>query len=174
LIRNVARRFRKSIFTLKVKTKVKKMNNSTVIRVATPIDAQHIHELHLAAVRKLCAPCYDPDVIEGWLEGRSSKGYLGGIALARVFVAELGSAIIGFCESLPGEIIAVYVDPLHAGTGVGALLLNQALIGAESGAAQSVKLESALNAVGFYKRFGFSEMVPFAMKSSPNLFRTRN
>ena len=44
------------------------------IRTATPDDAARRHELHTAAVREMCAPYDDPNVIEGWLASRTPAG----------------------------------------------------------------------------------------------------
>jgi GNAT superfamily N-acetyltransferase len=124
------------------------------IRQAAAADAQAIHELHGGSVRTLCASFYRPDVIEGWLKGRTPSGYLNGIASGGTFVAEADCKIVGFCEATPGEIVAVFVDPRWGGRGVGAALLTRALDVAEA-SGRAVRLESTLNAAGFYERFGF-------------------
>ena len=132
--------------------------NSTgdvTIRAATLADAPRIHELHLASVRAVCASCYEPAIIDGWLAGRSPQGYFHGISTGATFVAEAGGEIVGFCESVPGEVRAVFVDPRWKGKGFGAKLLSWALSLAEAGPSGSVRLESTLNAVSFYERFGF-------------------
>jgi len=128
------------------------------IRSATVEDAQRIHELHTAAVRLLCAPHYAPEIVEGWLAHRSAQAYLRGIASGAMFVAVAGSRTAGFGEAVRGEVTAVFVDPAFAGRGIGSALLGHALRIARAEHRGSVRLESTLNAVGFYERFGFSEV----------------
>ena len=127
------------------------------IRPATPSDAQRIHELHRDSVRALCASFYEPAIIDGWLRGRTPAGYLLGISNGATFVAETHSKIIGFSEGILGEVLAVFVDPQYAGRGVGTALLSRALDLAV-GAGGAVRLESTLNATGFYERFGFRQI----------------
>lgn len=128
------------------------------IRFARAADAQRIHELHLSSVRSLCAAHYEPDIVDGWLKDRSAQGYLRGIQSAALLVAETRSRIVGFCVGVCGEVVAVFVDPAHVGRGVGSALLERALSLAQDGHSGSVYLESTLNAVGFYRRFGFREV----------------
>lgn len=129
----------------------------TGIRSATAEDAQRIHELHMAAVRVLCAPHYAPEIVEGWLANRSAQGYLRGIGAGATIVAELASNVVGFGEGVPGEVVAVFVDPVFAYRGIGSALLEHTLRLAHEHRGP-VRLESTLNAVGFYKRFGFFEV----------------
>ena len=128
------------------------------IRRATASDAPRIHELHIASVRTLCAPAYAPSILEGWLANRSPNGYLRAIASGGLFVAEAAGQILGFCEGAAGEVRAVFVAPRWAGRGVGTALLSQALAFAMAGASRAVRLESTLNAVGFYERHGFQRV----------------
>lgn len=127
------------------------------LRPATALDAEAIHELHSRSVRALCSSSYEPGIIEGWLKNRNRAGYLRGISAGATFVAEAESKIIGFCEAVPGEVIAVFVDPQSSRKGVGTALLWRALdVAARTPC--SVRLESTLNAVPFYERFGFRQI----------------
>lgn len=130
---------------------------------ASADDAQRIHELQLAAVRAFCCNHYTPEVLDGWLDHRSAHGYLRGISTGAVVVAELGQLVIGFSEGVPGEVVAVFVDPDFANRGVGSLLLERALNLAQVDR-HSVRLESTLNAVPFYERFGFSQVERSAVR----------
>jgi GNAT superfamily N-acetyltransferase len=128
------------------------------IRPAIPSDAHRIHELHVASVHALCAPSYDQAVVDGWLKGRSAEGYLLGISGGAIFIAEAASEIVGFCEAVPGEVRAVFVEPQWVGKGVGRVLLSHALSLASSGHSGPVRLESTLNALTFYEHFGFRQI----------------
>jgi GNAT superfamily N-acetyltransferase len=124
------------------------------IRTAVPTDARAICDLHISTVRTLCAPFYEPRVIDGWLRGRVPDGYVRGINKGRIFVAEANGEIVGWGEAHPGEVDAVFVDPRHARHGIGSLLMSTALEKAAN-AGGTIKVESTLNAVPFYQRFGF-------------------
>jgi ribosomal protein S18 acetylase RimI-like enzyme len=130
-----------------------------LIRQATASDAGRIHEIHGASVQALCSDSYGPGVIQGWLHGRTPAGYLRGISNGATFVAELGARTVGFCEAVPGEILALFVDPQWTGRGIGAALLSHAM-GRAAIDAQRVRLESTLNAVGFYEKLGFCQISP--------------
>ena len=116
-----------------------------------------MHELHVEAVRMLCAPHYTPEIVEAWLANRSAQGYLRGIGAGATIVAELASNVVGFGEGVPGEIVAVFVDPVFAKRGIGSALLAHTLHLAQRNHG-TVRLESTLNAVSFYERFGFSQV----------------
>jgi GNAT superfamily N-acetyltransferase len=133
------------------------IETSISIRSATVEDAERIHALHMAAVRVLCAPHYAPEIVEAWLANRSAQGYLRGIGAGATIVAELASNVVGFGEGVPGEIVAVFVDPDFASRGIGSALLKHTLRLAHEHRGP-VRLESTLNAVGFYERFGFSQV----------------
>jgi putative acetyltransferase len=128
------------------------------IRSAAPGDAQRIHELHVAAVRALCAPHYAPEIVEGWLANRSAHGYLRGINSGTVVVAELDSRVVGFGEGVPGKVVAVFVDPVFVNRGIGSALLEHTLRLAREEHRGPVRLKYTLNAVGFYERFGFYQV----------------
>jgi GNAT superfamily N-acetyltransferase len=127
------------------------------LRQATAVDAEAIHELHLNSVRVLCASSYKPGIIGGWLKGRTPAGYLRGIAAGAIFVAEVESKRVGFCEAVPGEVVVVFVDPQSSRKGVGSALLSRAL-DVSAGTPRPVRLESTLNAVSFCECFSFRQI----------------
>ena len=140
-------------------------DESVSLRQATAVDAEAIHELHVNSVRALCASSYEPGTIDGWLKGRTSAGYLRGIAAGVIFVAEVESKIMGFCEAVPGEVVAVFVNPRSSRKGVGTALLLRALdISADT--PRPVRLESTLNAVSFYECFGFRQIARSSVRRS--------
>lgn len=127
------------------------------VRPASEIDAERIHELHVAAVRMLCGLHYSQEIIEGWLANRSAQGYLRGIRSGATIVAELGPQVVGFGEAVPGEVVAVFVDPAYVSRNIGTRLLEHALQLAQADRG-IVRLESTLNAVGFYEKFRFLQI----------------
>jgi predicted N-acetyltransferase YhbS len=128
------------------------------IRLATPSDAPRLHELHTASVRRLCAPHYAPEIIDGWLANRRPAGYLPPIERGDLFVAEHAASIVGFGEAVPGVIVACYVDPTVVRRGVGSVIMRHALEIAERGPDGRIRVEATLNAAPFYGRFGFREV----------------
>jgi len=132
---------------------------NTVLRTARADDAARIHEIHLASVRTLCAPCYAPEIIEGWLMNRRAERYLEAIGRRRMFVAERAGMIAGFGEAVPGTVNAIFVDPAYAGFGVGRLLLKHAIEMARQDHDGPIMLEATLNARDFYERAGFREVL---------------
>jgi len=141
-----------------------KMTRAFELRQAVPEDASRLHELHTSAVLTLCAPHYAQEVIDGWLRGRSPKGYLSPIDRGSIFVAEDNSTILGFGEAAKGLIVAVYVDPDSIGHGVGNAIRNRALSIERRQHVGPVRVESTLNACGFYRRHGFREIESISVK----------
>ena len=128
------------------------------IRSATQEDARDIHDLHCRSLRQLWSSHYSDEQIEGWIAGRSPKGYLPGISEGEMFVAVEGSSVLGFGHAVPGVIKAIYVAPEAVGRGVGRLLLERAMAIASGDGTKLVRLQSTLNAESFYRHFGFSSV----------------
>ena len=117
-----------------------------------------LHELHTASVRTLCASHYSAEIIDGWLQNRSPDGYAAPIKRGAIFVAETGNQAVGFGEAAAGVVVAVYVDPSVIRQGVGSALLRHALELARREHNGCVRVESTLNATGFYAKHGFREI----------------
>ena len=128
------------------------------IRAATSEDAARLHQLHTTSVRRICAPHYAPEVIDGWLANRVPEGYLPPIERGDIFVVEDGGRIVGFGEATPGVVVACYVDPAMVRRGVGSAIMEHALVIARRGHDGPIRVEATLNAAPFYARFGFGEL----------------
>lgn len=96
-------------------------------------------------------------MIETRINIRSAQGHLRGIGAGATIVAELASNVVGFGEGVPGEVVAVFVGPDFACRGIGSALLKHTLRLAHEHRGP-VRLESTLNAVGFYERFRFAQV----------------
>ena len=140
------------------------MDAPITIRTATSEDAARLNELHIASVRALCSGHYTPEIIEGWLLGRTPDGYLEPIRRAAIFVAESDGEIVGFGEAGPGVVIAVYVERSMVGLGIGRRILQHALALARRAGCNPVMVESTLNASAFYRRHGFREVSRASVK----------
>lgn len=121
---------------------------------ATISHAEDIHQLHGRAVRETCKDFYSEIEIEAWLKGRSAEGYYKGIENGEMYVVEDEGVVAGFGHAIPGEIAAIYVDPAFHKKGVGRMLINHGLEIASKGH-KKVKVDSSLNAEGFYAKHGF-------------------
>ena len=132
------------------------MSSTTTIRKASEEDAVPIHELHLRSVRQLCSSAYSEDLIEQWLANRTPQGYLPGIQRGEMYVTEIDGEIVGFGHAVPGEILAIFVEPTYVQRGIGTELVEYGLEIAKVGASGTVRLESTLNARRLYEKCGFT------------------
>ncbi len=123
------------------------------IKTAITSHAKEMHRIHTSAVKTVCKDFYTAEQIKAWLEGRSPEGYEG-IKKGEMYVAEDDGKIVGFGHAIPGEVVAVFVDPAFHKKGIGKLLLDYGLKIASKGK-KKVKVESAINAESFYKKHGF-------------------
>ena len=131
------------------------MGYTFTIRPATPEDANRIHELHTSSVKALCQSHYSSEQITQWLKNRTPQGYVPGIERGEMFVAVDGARSVGFGHAIPGEVVAVFVDPEWARHGVGRAVLGEGIKRARSGYRGAVHLDATLNAQEFYKKMGF-------------------
>lgn len=127
------------------------------IRKATINDAEEMHRIHEDAVRKTCKNFYTKKQIDVWLEDRMPEGYHKGIKKGDMYVAVDNDQVIGFGHAVPGEIKAIFVDPISHKKGVGKKLLDYGLKIALKNH-KKVKVESTVNAEMFYKKFGFQKI----------------
>ncbi|OBG69393.1 GNAT family N-acetyltransferase [Mycobacterium sp. E3305] len=108
------------------------------VRAAVPADADEVARLHVrswrSAYRGLVADEYLDSLTPEAVVDRYAFGRVG-LRMPSTLVAVDGPAIRGFATAglcrdaaLPnfGELMALYVDPAHAGAGVGTLLLGAA------------------------------------------------
>ncbi|MFC1952590.1 GNAT family N-acetyltransferase [Chloroflexota bacterium] len=133
------------------------MAQELTVRIATRDDAITIHELHIRSVWELCKEHYSTEQLHGWLDHRTPEGYYQDIDKGMFFVAMDGSEVIGFGGAIPGEILAIYVTPDRIKEGIGTIMLQH---GMDIGKRDSsiVILDATLNSVGFYQKYGFTEV----------------
>lgn len=124
------------------------------ITPATINDAKEIHRIHTAAVTKTCKNCYSDIQINARIGGRSPEWYHNSIIENKIYIAKNGNEIVGFGLAIPGEIVAIFVDPTFHNNGIGKLLLDYGLKIASKNQ-KTVKIESTINAESFYKKYGF-------------------
>jgi len=128
-----------------------------LVRPATEADAEEIFRVHSDSILALCSDRYSPDEIAAWIAVRSPASYRVALASRALFVAEWQGEIVAFGQLDPekGEIEACYVAPAAVGAGVGAALLGRMEDEALRRGHSFVRLNSTLNAEGFYARCGY-------------------
>jgi GNAT superfamily N-acetyltransferase len=127
------------------------------IRAAVGDDAEAVWRVHTSSIRELCAGWYTEQEITAWTGRLIAEAYRRAIEAHVMIVAERDGAIVGFGELdlERGEIVAVYVLPEAAGTGVGADLLAHLEETARATDHARLTLCASLNAEAFYARHGW-------------------
>lgn len=128
-----------------------------LVRPATEADAEEIFRVHSESIRVLCSGKYEPEEITAWIAVRTPASYRVALATRELFVAEWQGEVVGFGQLDPekAEIEACYVAPGAIGAGVGAALLFRMETEALRRGHCSVRLNSTLNAEGFYAKCGY-------------------
>jgi predicted N-acetyltransferase YhbS len=122
-----------------------------IVRPMINTDAEAIHGIHTACLRKTLSSHYSSEQLEAWLEGRTPEGYLRGAENGEIYlVAERGQAVVGYANWQDQELLSLFVLPEFQNQGVGALLLK-----ACDANADIRWVKATLGATGFYSRFGF-------------------
>ncbi|WP_420412828.1 GNAT family N-acetyltransferase [Roseibium sp.] len=127
-------------------------------RRSTADDTQAVFDLVTASVRRLAPVPYSQEVIDTWMEGRKVEDYQPDCVQGLVWLAEAGYRPVGFSQGEPGEVKRLFVDANFVGLGIGASLMERALDDARSGNKKTIVIEATLNAVPFYKKWGFGEV----------------
>lgn len=124
------------------------------IRQARPDDGSAIEDAIEASVRTLAGKPYTQPQIDAWIADEASENQVSGSGRA-VIVAESIQGLIGFSRFSQLELEALYVHPTHSRRSIGELLLQNVEKSAYRQGAQTLSLDAALPAVGFYKSAGY-------------------
>ena len=129
------------------------------IRKALAADAQAIFDLRNRSIRCLCKGFYPDDLLLRWTEGVVPSRRFVEFVSQLIYVAESSDRIVG-CGAvslIDGKIDAVFVDPDHAGNGIGRKVMQfLEEVAIESGSTATLHLEASLNAMPFYTKLGFA------------------
>lgn len=133
------------------------------IREAYPEDAEAISQVHMSAIRGLCSTHYDDRQIEVWASGRTPEYYERVLASHDLFVAERDGQVVAFgrVDLESGTIVAVYVRPESAGSGVGEAMMSHLEDVCRMHGWTRLHLTASLNAVPFYEKLGYERVAPF-------------
>ena len=125
------------------------------LRPAREGDGEALFEVTRRSVEALARNHYTPEQIARWMGDRTPQYYEDLIAQGQVVVAEFKDTIMGFVDSEPGEVSRLFLLPGVAGSGLGRKLLDIGVANARKGHSGPIKVESTINAEGFYRRHGF-------------------
>lgn len=137
-----------------------------IIRRATESDAENIYNIHVAAIRSKCSTHYSAKDVHIWVARQDKARYLPFIQANEILVTEGGEGkILGFghltrdakeTDGKTMQIRGLFVDPDCGVKGVGSTLLKELEKKAkELGEVDTMVVHSSLNAVEFYKKYGF-------------------
>lgn len=127
-------------------------------RRAQEKDAKAVFDLVSASVAGLAPDPYPAEVVATWMTGRSVADYVADCQSQEIWIAEDGANPIGFSHGVPGEVVRLFVAASQTGKGIGVGLFERALIDARVNWEGPGTIEATLNAVPFYKKFGFVEV----------------
>lgn len=127
------------------------------LRPARHGDGRSVFEVTRRSIAALANGCYSEAQLRGWMGERTAVFYEDLIANGRMVVAEQAGHIVGFVDAEPGEVTRLFLLESVAGEGLGRRLLEVGLAQAGAGGAAVIRVESTLNAKGFYQRHGFVE-----------------
>lgn len=135
------------------------------IRVARPDDASAIAASHIDSIESLGPRFYGAEVVRAWRSGIQPGIYREAMEAGEAFFVAVASRddrdeVLGFSSHHVGEghhSVGVYVRGIAARRGIGSALLRMAESSAAAAGAASLRLDSSLAAVDFYKANGFVE-----------------
>ncbi len=128
------------------------------LRPARAGDGAAVFAVTHRSVAGLAQGHYSAEQIAGWMGRRTPEFYEELIQAGRMVVAERDGAVVGFVDAVPGEVTRLFILPGAAGNGLGGRLLEIGVAAARDGHDGPVRLESTINAAGFYRRHGFREV----------------
>jgi putative acetyltransferase len=128
-----------------------------LVRAATTGDAEAIYDVHVAAIRDVCGPFYDPEQIAAWTANKEPSGYLEPIAKQVFLVGVMDEKVVGFGQLAAdaGTVHAMYVRPDRIRQGIGSALLEAIEAAARDRRLARLDLRATINAVPFYERHGY-------------------
>lgn len=128
---------------------------SPSLRKACQGDGRAVFDVTRLSVRTLARNHYSPGQIAAWMGDRTPDYYEALIAKGRMVVAEQNDRIVGFVDAEPGEVTRLFLLEEAAGSGLGKRLLEIGIMNARLGHDGPIRVESTINAEGFYQRHGF-------------------
>lgn len=131
-----------------------------MIRPARASDHPAMEAVFCASVRTLCTEVYGQEIIDAWIGTAGSQRFIRGQQRGNeyyVLIRHGRMAAFGALKMEDQLLEALFVDPSLAGQGLGRTLLEFMVGVARAAGCRKLRLNSSLNAVGFYRANGFSE-----------------
>lgn len=95
------------------------------------------------------------EAAQRWADAAPPDRVQRALEVHQIWVAEYLGAVVGWVEVDGDHIAGMYVDPQHAGQGIGATLLAHAEGAIQVAGYPAVRLEASWNAEDFYLRRGY-------------------
>ena len=139
------------------------MGDAPTIRPLAPADLETVLRVHVESILAFGSSAYDRREVAAWAaKPEGTRPYERALEDAHTYfvVAERNGDVAGFggVDVDSGEIVALYVDPDHARSGVGSALLSHLETYALDRGYTELSLWSSLNAVDFYERVGYEPL----------------
>lgn len=128
---------------------------SITLRAARAGDGAAVFAVTHQSITQLAGGRYSDEQLRGWMGQRTHEDYERSIAKGSMVVACQGETVVGFVDAEPGEVTRLFVLQQASGQQLGSRLLEAGLAKARAPGVEVIKVESTLNAEGFYQRHGF-------------------
>eukprot|EP01133_Synstelium_polycarpum_P015998 gene15998-19035_t len=128
------------------------MKKEFTLRTALPGDGLAIFHVTRQSITELSNGLYTPEQLNGWMGERTPEFYEQLIKQGQMVVALHLGRIVGFVDSEPGEVTRLFLLLEASSKGLGAHLLKTGIDNARGPGIRVIKVESTLNAEGFYKK----------------------
>ena len=143
------------------------------IRRADQDDADAIGRLIRLTVRQSNGADYPADVIERVVASFDRQNVARFIRQRQVFVAQVGSALVG-TASLEGDVVrSVFVQPDVQGAGIGRALMGKLECVAWDEGLRRLRVPASLTARGFYESLGYQVMRTISQDNETTLVMER-
>ena len=144
---------------MKSKSKIK-------IKKATKQDILDITNIHKSCVKIINAKFYPKNVISLWLKQITEKNIKDQLHNSKWLVLKLNDKTIGFAQySIQAKTLyQINISPKYSGKGFGKILYSYIENEFLKNKAKTIKLNSTLNAVPFYKNLGFKKIKNISFK----------
>jgi len=126
-------------------------------------DSHALYCLRRDAILELCPPVLSREQAQDWASKHTVDSMFERLCQTEGWVAELDGRVVGWISLKVDYIDGLYVDPRHAGTGIGSNLLRYLEGKLTTRGIASVRTDASLNARDFYLRRGYA---PTGLQSS--------
>lgn len=129
-----------------------------LIRRATPVDAQAISKVVIAALRQSNARDYAPEVIARIELNFSPAAILKLMQQRQMYVAVHEQHVVGTASLDQAVVRSVFVSPQHQGRGIGQQLMERLKEVAIVAQVEELRVPASLTAESFYAQLGYAKV----------------